>query len=85
MRGKPGTVKRPEAERAIRQLTHDWAAAHGVQPGSAEMPSFSAFHRWVLGRGGAPISSFVRRSARLRMLKAGSTRSCVRLGATRRT
>jgi hypothetical protein len=58
VRGKPGTVKRPEAERAIRQLTHDWAAAHGVQPGSAEMPSFSAFHRWVLGLGGAALFQF---------------------------
>lgn len=58
MRGKPGTMKRPEAERAIRQLTHDWAAAHGVQPGSAKMPSFSAFHRWVLNRGGAACFEF---------------------------
>ena len=58
VRGKPGTVKRPEAERAIRQLTHEWAAAHGVQPGSVEMPSFSTFHRWVLGRGGAAYFQF---------------------------
>lgn len=58
MRGKPGTVKRPEAERAIRQLTHDWAAAHGEQPGSAEMPSFSAFHSWVVARGGAAYFQF---------------------------
>jgi hypothetical protein len=58
MRGKPGTVKRPEAERAIRQLTREWASAHGVQPGSAEMPSFNAFHRWVLGRGGAAYFQF---------------------------
>lgn len=58
MRGKPGLVKRPEAESAIRQLTHDWAAAHGMQSGSGEMPSFSAFRRWVLDRGGAAYFQF---------------------------
>ena len=51
-------MKRPEAERAIRQLTHDWAAAHGVQPGAAEMPSVSAFQCWVLDRGGARYFQF---------------------------
>lgn len=58
MRGKPGTVKKPEAEQAIRQLTHEWAAAHVIQPGSAEMPSFSAFHRWAIDRGGAAYFQF---------------------------
>jgi len=58
VRGKPGIVKKPDAERAIRQLTHDWAAVHGIQAGSTEMPSFSAFHRWVLSRGGAAYFEF---------------------------
>ena len=58
MRGKPGIVKKPEAEQAIRQLTHEWAVANDIQPGSIEMPSFSAFQRWVSGRGGAAYFQF---------------------------
>lgn len=58
MRGKPGTAKKAGAERAIRQLAHEWADAQGIQPGSAEMPSFVAFHRWAVDRGGAAYFQF---------------------------
>ena len=40
-------MKRSEAEPAIRHLVSQWATFAGVEVGSAEPPSFSAFKRWA--------------------------------------
>lgn len=44
-------MKRSEAESAIRELIYQWASAAGVQIGSAEQPSFTAFRRWAKAQG----------------------------------
>jgi len=40
-------MKKGEAEKAIRQLCHQWARAQGITPDPAVAPSFEAFHSWV--------------------------------------
>lgn len=44
-------MKRSEAEPAVRSLVGQWARETGVQVGSAEQPSFSAFRRWAEAQG----------------------------------
>jgi hypothetical protein len=85
MRGKPGTVKRPKP--SVRSGNSRTTGPQHTACNPARARCLRSAHFIVGFWAGAvrPIFSFVRRSARLRMLKAGSTRSCVRLGATRRT
>ena len=51
-------MKRSEAEPAIRDLVRQWATATGVEIGSAEQPSFSAFKRWVGEQGHSDYFAF---------------------------
>lgn len=44
-------MKKPEAEKAIRQLIRQWARKNGIQPGAADMPSFDDFRSWVGSEG----------------------------------
>ncbi|WP_416463424.1 hypothetical protein [Sphingomonas sp. VDB2] len=44
-------MKKAEAEKAIRHLTHKWARENAVVVGADHMPSFGDFRDW-LGREG---------------------------------
>lgn len=52
------SMKRSEAEPAIRHLVHQWATEAGVEIGSVEQPSFSAFRRWADERGYSAYFTF---------------------------
>lgn len=45
------SVKRSEAEPAIRHLARQWAEQNGIKMGSTTQPSFSDFRRWAEGEG----------------------------------
>lgn len=51
-------MKRSEAEPAIRHLVRQWAKEAGVEIGSAEQPSFSAFKRWAGEQGHSAYFAF---------------------------
>lgn len=40
-------MKKDEAQRIIRALTHDWVRSTGFNKASGEMPSFSDFKTYV--------------------------------------
>jgi hypothetical protein len=44
-------MKKPEAEKAIRYLCHEWGKANNIRPDPNEHPSFSAFKRWLSEKG----------------------------------
>ncbi|MDQ0472646.1 hypothetical protein [Labrys wisconsinensis] len=51
-------LKKSECKKAIRHLTHRWAAETGLGPASGEISSFSAFKAWLLEIGHSQYLSF---------------------------
>lgn len=44
-------MKKPECEKAIRHLVHEWAGLNGIRAGQDEMPNIYAFLNWLEAAG----------------------------------